>query len=1015
MPFHIACTASAGKKSPADLWRWLQTGLLFFLALHGLQEAFAQQTRDRSIIKQGYFSTFRFLHSGQYELARKGFEQATRRGIKAGAVRFIDSICYYTMEGEVAYRQGRLAEALGYFRSALQLYNQHSGWMLHVKFPSNIAEKQANRRLPAWAHTKRQIRLGSFPERFNFLRSGGGLVPGQVGGGGQLQPLHVDELVRCIALAIRRYAELLGPLAKQDPLAQQVLENLTQRQGPPNHWSEIWLDLPLGVAYAAVGKNEMAVGTLKRSLLAGGRMDHPLTGLAMLTLGRISLENGNYDEAIKWLQEAALSAFYYDRAEVIEEAFQLLFLAQSSSGRGGIPPTLSAATAWAKQKKYEEMYTSLLAKTAEAYAVGGNLKLASSTLSLVRRAIGRSDMAKARIGAEINYVGSVIAYMQGDVKDGYQSLQAAIEFERKGSVRLFHIKLVDSEYVRGAIRDRGAMKLYEQVLDDPVAIVWRQQPLEALSQLLVPQPLALNHWFYAALKREKPLVALNIVDRMKRARFYSQLPLGGRLLNLCWIMQGPLSTLSQEAQLQRREFSAQFPTFEKLVQQADNIREKLKDNPLLSEDPDLAKTQKSLLTRLAKNSKLQNDELLKMAVRREPVAMIFPPLRDVEKLQQNLGTGEAILVFHTTQEAHHVFLLTQERHRHWKIASPKNVLEHLKTLYRLMGHHDSNRALDLDHFADKSWQEASKQLAQEITSGAKVDLGRDIKELVIVPDHFYWYVPFEALWVGPKKPRALLTKTRIRYAPTLGLTETDNRGRPQSGNYAIVRGQLYPGEDSAISEQAFQQIQKVVPRGHAITDSLPGRSNLLATLFDGLIVLDDLEPSGKGPLSLAPFRIDEGKPGSNIQTWLSLPWGSPDVIVLPGFHTPAENSLKHIKKLGRAGDELFYTSMALLASGSRTILLSRWRTGGQTSTDLIREFVQELPDTTAQDAWQRAVQLTQITPIELALEPRVKPNKDGLEITAEHPFFWSGYIVIDPGIQFQDKKQQQPELEFPKK
>ena len=93
MPFHIDCTASAGKKPPADLWRWLQTGLLFLLALHGLQEAFAQQARDRSIIKQGYFSTFRFLHSGQYEDARKGFEQATRRGIKAGADFSSSSFC----------------------------------------------------------------------------------------------------------------------------------------------------------------------------------------------------------------------------------------------------------------------------------------------------------------------------------------------------------------------------------------------------------------------------------------------------------------------------------------------------------------------------------------------------------------------------------------------------------------------------------------------------------------------------------------------------------------------------------------------------------------------------------------------------------------------------------------------------------------------------------------------------------------------------------------------------------
>ena len=43
-----------------------------------------------------------------------------------------------------------------------------------------------------------------------------------------------------------------------------------------------------------------------------------------------------------------------------------------------------------------------------------------------------------------------------------------------------------------------------------------------------------------------------------------------------------------------------------------------------------------------------------------------------------------------------------------------------------------------------------------------------------------------------------------------------------------------------------------------------------------------------------------------------------------------------------------------MSTGARTIVLSRWRPGGQTSVDIIREFVQELPHTTPADAWQRS-------------------------------------------------------------
>jgi hypothetical protein len=64
---------------------------------------------------------------------------------------------------------------------------------------------------------------------------------------------------------------------------------------------------------------------------------------------------------------------------------------------------------------------------------------------------------------------------------------------------------------------------------------------------------------------------------------------------------------------------------------------------------------------------------------------------------------------------------------------------------------------------------------------------------------------------------------------------------------------------------------------------------------------------------------------------------------------------------------------------------------------LVREFAQELPEMAAPEAWQRAVQLTMEMPIDPMSELRVKAGKKPVELTAAHPFFWAGYLVVDSG------------------
>jgi len=79
------------------------------------------------------------------------------------------------------------------------------------------------------------------------------------------------------------------------------------------------------------------------------------------------------------------------------------------------------------------------------------------------------------------------------------------------------------------------------------------------------------------------------------------------------------------------------------------------------------------------------------------------------------------------------------------------------------------------------------------------------------------------------------------------------------------------------------------------------------------------------------------------------------------------------------------------------MLLSRWRTGGQTSFDLVREFVQELPHAPPTEAWQRAVLLAMDSRLSFDSEPRVKHAPSDEAPKASHPFFWAGYMLVDSG------------------
>jgi hypothetical protein len=176
-------------------------------------------------------------------------------------------------------------------------------------------------------------------------------------------------------------------------------------------------------------------------------------------------------------------------------------------------------------------------------------------------------------------------------------------------------------------------------------------------------------------------------------------------------------------------------------------------------------------------------------------------------------------------------------------------------------------------------------------------------------------------------------------------------------------------------------------------------SPAIASLLDALVVLADVDATGPDPLAWSPLPIDRGAQTGVLDEWLAVAGDGPQRILLPGMHTLAERGGKAPRRRGAApaGSELFFASCSMMSAGAETILLSRWRVGGQSTLDIVREFVQELPNSAAGDAWKRSIELAAQTPVDPKSELRVKAGRDAIELTAKHPFFWAGYLVVDSG------------------
>jgi hypothetical protein len=903
------------------------------------------------------------------------------------------------MVGECQYQLGAMPEALAQYEAALKLYLLHSNWMLTVDFPPSLSASSAGP--PArstWGTSRRTITFAQFPDRYlsfqgridnsTVLRTGGVVRPAE------FHPVRAQEVARCIALSLRRRREIMGPACPISPLTTQLVTVLEAKPAPPNHWSQAWVEAQLGLTYASAGKNPQAIAALKSSLLAAKTYEHPLSSTSLLELGKLALIERNYEAAANFFLEATYSAAMFGRFDVMEEAFRHGLITHLVTAEKGPYPPLANAAVWAHAQGSPPLEASLQLLVAENYAALSQAGPAGSALRAAQGIVSKREMSTGQIGARAQFQSAQVAYLEGKLATGDAALAAALRQKRLASLRLNQTALVDTLYTSGVLPPRQASDLFAEVLREPLASDWALDPFESLAVATGPNMAAHEHWFlHELMERKDNAKALEIADLIRRKRFFTSLPDGGRLLALRWILSAPSEALTDAAEIQRNDLLARYPALRELAAAAQAARTALALLPLSPEKEAEQTEQLKQFKELAAASSAMEGILRTVSLQRQASDFVFPPMRTTKDVQAALADDQLALVFFAASREVYAFAVSSKTIDMWRVQDPAAARATTADLLKSLGLRDRNQPITKTNLEDETWKGHATKLLAQLTGDRTGKVWEPYEEVVIVPDAMLWYVPFETLLVPTDSgPRPLITQLRIRYAPTMSLAVPDDRGHRKGPRTAVFPGRLFPrdGDDAALD--AFEQIAAVVPGTAQLASPLPVPSGLFATICDRLIVLDDIDETGD-VYDWSPMQIDRGRPGSALGNWLVLPWGGPESVLLPGYHTVAETALRD----SGDGRELFFPLCALMSTGTRTVLISRWRTAGRSSHELVREFAQELSHAPAASALQRSVGLLMHTELAPDGEPRVQVPPLETPPRMEHPFFWAGYLVADGG------------------
>lgn len=941
------------------------------------------------------------LAAGDYDAATEFAAGAYRGSVRMGADRWIDSIASAALLGECLFETGDFDGAIARYEEAMLIEAARGDWMLALQFPPQPLRAAAGGRAGTWGRSRRNTAPGAIPETIAIRQSSGD--PQEVlKRGGVLMADHdrlvrPQEIARMLVVAIYRHAVLLGPLAREANAVDAVEAALARRAVPPNHWSQAWIDVALGAACWAQGKPDAAVPLLNRGIVAGNQFDHALTAWGLIVLGRIALDGDQPQRAVECFEEATYAAADFGDVRALEEAFALAATAHALAGTRGVPPVIARACDQLRDE-LPALHARLLAIEAERSAAARDVRGATAALRDIDQRLLQSTAGRGTLGCRTAYARAITAYAGGDEGAGDAALRDALALHARRSPRLFQTRVLTAVVRAGgnAIPDRVAETTFSQLLADPTGRDFAVDPLDALSVTAQERGEAFATWLAVTTRRDAD-AAVDVAEAGLRHRWLAAQPLGGRRLAVERLIAADPRTLDPPVAAARATLLGDRPDLTASLEQMTRLRSEVA-TAIVADDPPAVPLDAypSLVAR-------RGLAVAEIAAGREAVPLAFPPLATAAEVRGRLQPRQLLLSFRWSDAGLVGMLESRERFATWQVRQAGGLPAEIASLAKALCLFDPEAPVVAARLAEGDWRGAAERIERMLFENSKVTLAEGIDELVIVPDGWLWYVPFELLPIGsaaePASGRPLLRdRCRVRYAPSrsLAVMRRDDRG---PGPVGLQVGRIARGEKPD-PEAVAGAVRAVAPAGRvALLGAAGVPPAVAAAACDTLVVLDAMP--AEGPPSAWQLIAAGGGRGAQpltIGEWLGPPAKRPTRVLIPGLATALAGGLA--KPPQHPGDELFFASTDLIAAGAETVLLSRWPMGGKTCSDLVTEFVRAAvggPAEPAARAWQRAVDVVIAEPPDAAREPRIREAEAAPLEAPLHPIFWSGYMLVDCG------------------
>lgn len=947
-------------------------------------------------ILEYYLTPFVNYYQGDYRRAIRNFISVEKSAYKIGNQRYLDSICYWTMIGECHFQVGNYNEAIVFYEKSIDLYLSYlkSNWQSRIQAIPVIAPDATavNRTRVNWGTSGRAFIIPRMPSSigvmFGDLDAERRLQQGGLVQNAEFRSVDLSEIMRCTALAIYRRGYILGPTSKFSLASNQIVAGLKEAPVQPGLFGA-YNGVLLGLAQASVDDWNAAAGTLGRSLQFNNGMDHPLTPLALLQLAQIGVSTQEFDSASKFAMEASYCGAFFGQFDVIDDGLSLA--SQMHLMNHSVPfAPLPLAMEWARREKAYRLHTSLAIRLAESLSELGQSKEAALALAQTDHINAREPLSTSQLGSRVRFIRALNLFQQSDFSSGLTELDEAIKLYRPCSLWIYRLALTDGLTAAGGIGERQADLLYGAMLRDPNAADWQKDPMESITFLATEHLSPLERWFEVAIGRGDHERALEIAELARRHRFFSQMPFGGRTLAFRWLLHSPIEWLSGTAQQQRRDFLVKYPSYQSWIDRTEQIHTALSLLPAMPDlKSDQARQQASLFKELSEISRKQEAFLANCGLRRIPAEMSFPPQPTLSEFRGLMKEDQAAWVCFATGAGYHRFLVRSNRVEYLGRLKDRDVQNSVRAVLKKIGSGEST--IDVSLLQADDWKAPVQEAADKLLGSASIDELTKLRELVIVPDGLVWYFPFEAIQVKTgAKTENLIDKLEIRYSPTLFLAYDGRSPKRELKNRAVVVAKPHPKGELSVSQSAFQELAVRLPELIKI-ELLPkqARPEMVATQLDQVLVWNEIPIAKSGALDIAPISLSNSS--TPLRNWMLLPWQAPDEFLFPAFQSDAGNGLRGQKK----GTDLFLFSLGMMGSGTRSLLLSRWRSGGTNSLAFSKFYLERQKSMSSAQAFRESMIAARKLELNYSTEPQIRTKKNDPVLKAEHPYFWSGYLRIE--------------------